>query len=96
MHLPIAPLLAYGTTVRLGQREGDPTMILALLVALVLVRSVARLHLTPMVAALTCFAGALWALMIESWGVATPSIAALAVLLGVRSIARDQRLRRSP
>ncbi|MGH9247165.1 MAG: hypothetical protein ACRD29_23165 [Acidimicrobiales bacterium] len=63
----------------------DLTPLVAMVAAVLILRFVVGVRLTVMTATLAVCAGALWASIIERWGVALPSAAAAVLLTGLRT-----------
>ena len=81
-------VLGYGVSVSPAPRHLDLTPILAIIAAILIIRFVVGVRLTPMSSVLAAFAGALWAYLAQGWGFAVPSLAALVVTLSLRAAVR--------
>jgi len=85
---PVAAIVAYGVVLPPSDVRPDFTPIVSMVVAICLARFVVGLRLTPMIAVLAAFAGSLWAALAEGLGIVPPSVAALALVLGLRGAVR--------
>jgi len=81
-------LLAYGMLMPHSARHADATPLVAIVIAIVLARFVVGLPLTPLTGVLAAFGGSLWAALAQGIGIGPPSIAALLLVLGLRSAVR--------
>jgi hypothetical protein len=84
----VAGLLAYGMLMPHSPPHGDLTPLASIVVAILLARFFVGLPITPMTGVLAAFAGSLWAALAQGLGIEPPSIAALVLVLGLRSAVR--------
>jgi len=85
----MSSLLAYGMSIQPGPRHLDLTPVVAILAAILIVRFVIGLALTPPTLVGAAFAGALWAYLAEPLGVATPTLVAFLLIVVIRRIRRQ-------
>jgi hypothetical protein len=84
--------MAYGVSFRWRQGATfDPTSLLAMLAALMLVRFAVGVRLTPVSVAAAAFGGALWALAAAGWGPGPPTVAAVVIIVALRAGVRRAR-----
>jgi hypothetical protein len=79
-------LLAYGVSIPPAARHLDLTPLLAIIGGIAIWRFVVGAPLTPLTGAIAAFSGALWAYLAEGWGLIPPSVAALLLVVLLRSI----------
>ena len=84
----MAAIAAYGVVLPPSEVHPDFTPIVSIIVAICVARFVVGLRLTPMMSVLAAFGGSLWAALAEGLGIMPPSVAALALVLGLRGAVR--------
>ena len=72
-----------------GAPHLDLTPLVSIVGAIVILRFVVGMRLSPMSLTMAAFGGALWAYLIAVWGLAPPSVAALFVVISLRLILPD-------
>lgn len=78
-------VLGYGMSIPPPElRHADLTPLIAMIAAILLVRFVVGIRLTPMSAVQAAFVGALWAYLAEPWGLVIPSALAVVVVALLR------------
>lgn len=84
--------IGYGVPFRWRQGATfDPTSLLAIIAALLLVRYAVGVRLSPLSGTAAAFGGALWAHTAGGWGPGPPTVAALVILIALRAGSRRAR-----